>query len=162
MKVLALLLFFLPFADFAQNNRVSELTELAKKIQQDPTGKDVLYTLKPTMDDYQGLYQTVNDVGDTWMYTEDAYLDIDATPVHIPAEYSDIQIKTTLVAELKPGADNGFPEEYAPIANRMKTTAKIYLVEFHKPGDRDTISLHLFFHVNNRWVYIPNAYKAFE
>jgi hypothetical protein len=158
------LLFFLliPFLPFAQNQRVTELTALAQKIQNDPSGKDVLNSLKPTMEDYQGLYQTVNDVGDTWMYTEDAYLDIDMKPIQIPAEYTEIQVITMLVAELKPGVDNGFPEEYAQIANRMKPTAKIYLVEYRKPGTTDKISLHIFFHVNNRWVYIPTAFKAFE
>lgn len=162
MQRLLLLFLILPFVQQAQTSRETELTELARKIQNDASGKDVLYSLKPTMEDYQGLYQTVNDVGDTWMYTEDAYLDIDSKPVRIPAEYAEIIVKSVMVADLRHGVDKGFPERYNDITNRMKPTAKIYLVEYHKAGSSDSISLHIFFHVNNRWVYIPNAYSAFE
>ena len=162
MRILTLLFVFIPLLNHAQNSRIDDLAALALKIQNDPTGKDVLYALKPTMEDYQGLFQTVQDVGDAWMYTEDAYLDLDDKPIVIGAEYSEIKVYGVLAGELKRGVDSGLPEGYTDISNRMKPNAKIYAIEYLIPKEEETIQLHLFFHVNNRWVFIPMAYKAFE
>ncbi len=152
---------FLPLAVLGQS-RETELLELSEQIRNDQSGHDFLLSLKPTLDDFQGLFQTGNDVEDVWMYTQETYIDLGMEQVTIPENYTEKEVITVMAVELGTSENKGLPAEYNSLVDHFKPTIKVYALRFHDPESKENMLLDGFYHVNRKWVYIPATYNAFQ
>ena len=147
--------------NFAQSDKEKQLTEIAEKLRNDATGNVFLKTLKPTMDDFQKIFVTVDDVGEVWMYTEEMYTSMKEGAVKPGANRTETIVLNVTSANLKAGAEHQMPGGYNWIKDKFKNGITIYGLKFVEPGKTSGYSLNAFFFVNNHWVCIPKVYRAF-
>lgn len=164
-KLILAILFTLPMISHGQeSDKEIQLKGIAERIRGAEFGASSWSSFKPTMDDFQGIFRSAQDVGDVWMYTEPEYMDLTTKGIEINPEYTIIGIKTILAAELAPDLTHGFPEGYGQIANRIKPNVRLYMITYAPDSKKanDEQQVDIFFHVNNKWIFIPKAYQAFE
>lgn len=164
-KLLLSFLLVLPIITFGQENtKEDQLKAIAARINSQEFTAESWSSFKPVMDDFQSIFSAVDDVGDAWMYTEPEYMDLTENGISINKEYSIIEVKSVLAAELAPDLTHGFPVGYGNMANRIKPNVRLYMITYLPDDKKSTESqmIDIFFHVNQRWVFIPKAYQAFE
>lgn len=164
-KLLLIILFVAPVLVYAQDTeKEGQLKMLAARMLADESGMHSWSTLKPAMEDFQSIFKTVEDVGEIWMYTEPEYMDLLAKVIQINPEYTEIEIKSAIAAELAPDLTLGFPDGYGQISNRIKQNVRLYMITFSSTDKKNKGEqvVDIFFHVNGKWVFIPKAYQAFE
>lgn len=164
LKSLPILITFilLSFYNNAQGSREKDLAQVAEKIRIDPTGNEYLKTLKPSMDDFQKIFVSAGAVGDVWMYTEEMYAGMGEGAVNPGSHRTETIIINVSGANLRAGAEHGLPGGYNSIKDHFKPGVMIYGIKFLEPGKEAGYSLNAFFYVNNHWVCIPKAWRAFE
>lgn len=164
-KLLLILSIVLPALSFAQNtDKEEKLKQLGIRLQSSDATAQNWSSMKPEMNDFQNLFRSVQDVGDVWMYTETEYMDLVDKGIQIDPSYTIVEVKSVLAAELSPAETHGFHAEYGNINNRIKPNVRLYMLTY-KPDDKKSTEeqkVDVFFHTNNKWVFIPSAYKAFE
>ena len=148
-------------SSIAQSDKEKQLTEIAEKLRNDATGNEYLKTLKPSMDDFQKIFISAEDVGEAWMYTEEMYASMNAGAVKPGAHRSETIVLSVSSADLKAGAKHQMPGGYNWIKDKFKNGITIYGLKFVESGKTSGYSLNAFFYVNNHWVCIPKVYRAF-
>lgn len=142
----------------------AELQALAAQLLSD-TGHAVLAALQPKAADYEALFREVPAVNKARAYGEAQWADsrnfTPATLSPLPAGVT-LQVITVSSIALQTGRSSDLPADYYRLAPHLKTGTLIYALQYLNPDSTVQQWHAAFFRVADRWVFIPDPYRAFE
>lgn len=159
-KLYALSLIILCFSGFSFAQE-GALIEIANNLRNDPSNK-LLKKLEPAMEDLQSIFRSTQDVGDAWMHVTDEYMGLPENAIHPEEAQTEVIVISVFGSDLNSGQANDFSADYAKMKGKLKDRVTMYGVKYVEPGSENGYSIDAFFKVNGHWVYIPNAWKAFD
>lgn len=124
----------------------TELTELANRLR---GGTDALKSLRPSAAQIERIAANADDAKKLSAYVEKMY---GSLPPSLPIKPEQSEVMVT----------NDLPGGYANVASRFRPGVAIYAVKFVKPGETLGFALDGFMKVDNAWVMIPKAWRAFD
>ena len=147
-----------------EENAITELTAIAVELMDD-TAHKYLKTLKPTEEDYALIFNEGESTNIITKYSENKWSGIDNVPddgMKPLTDDAELKILSATKAELLSGNTNGLPTGYTKLATHLKEGSTIYGIQYLNTDGTEQKLRTAFFKVNDRWIIIPQAFKAFK
>ena len=167
MKNIFFCLLLLVMVLSCQNNSIDEVEELrgvANQLKLD-TNKVFLSSLQPKEEDLKELFNEGEAADSIIAYSNSRWADISKVPEDSMKPLTDdasLNIISVSKEELEAGKSNGLPEEYIQIAKYLKDEVTLYAIQYLNTDGTEQKMRSAFFKVNDNWMIIPLAYKAFN
>lgn len=141
-----------------------ELRALALQLQDD-ADHTLLSTLHPIESDYEVIFRQGLSREQGQAYSEEQWAEIYTLPANIMTpltEDATLQILAVFSTALRTGRSNEFPEEYYRVAIHLKDEITLYAIQYLNPDGTEQLFRGAFFHIDDRWIYIPQPYMAYK
>ena len=122
-------------------------------------------SLKPKGEDLKELFNKGEAADRIITYSNSRWADISKVPEDSMKPLTDdasLNIVSVTKEELEAGKSNGLPEEYIQIAKHLQDDVTLYAIKYVNPDGTEQKMRSVFFKVNDNWMLIPLAYKAFN
>ncbi len=142
-------------------HEADEALKIAIGLREGSTGaKELLQSLRPTLDDCRAIMQDDSNALRLCRYAETLHEDM--PPRGLPlgdSSRSETQLLSCTSQQFASGFSCGLPLAYTYLP--FRPNLHIYAFRYHRPDDsRDGIRYDGLLRVNNRFVFIPKLYAA--
>lgn len=144
-------------------NPEAELLEIVGKLKVDKN-HEFLKTLKPAKEDLYKIFKNKELAEKAIAYSEGKWGVLDNIPDDAMKPLNeDDQVKITYAnkAQLKQWKYNGLSQDYVALHEFINDDVVVYGINYFNDKTMDLKSRAAFFRVGNKWIFIPQAFKAF-
>ncbi|TYA78664.1 hypothetical protein [Seonamhaeicola marinus] len=140
-----------------------ELITIVKHLQNDDT-HEYMMTLKPAKEDFEHIFINAEIADKVSEYSKKRWAAVQSLPKGImkPNKDSDkIVIVSSNKTQLEKWNGKGLPEDYVAIAEFIKADINVYGMQYVSEDGTVGKQRAGFFKIGERWILIPQTYKAF-
>ena len=151
----------LAYIEYLEN----DLTKLVEERLIPDSNHTFLKTLRPTLEECKVIFKTDEIAAKAFKYSEMKWNTLENVPedtMKPTSQDSEIKINRASGAQLEYGLTYGLPDEYLNLGSYLKGDILVFGLEYLNPDDSSQKSRAAFFRSPERWVFIPQTFKAFE
>ena len=151
----------LAYIEYLENDLIKLIEE---KLLPD-SNHTFLKTLRPTLEESKAIFKTDEIALKVFEYSElkwNALENVSENSMKPTSPEFKIKINRASGAQLDYGLTYGLPMEYLKLGSYLKEEVLVFGFEYLNPDDSSQKSRAAFYRSPERWVFIPQTFKAFE
>ena len=146
-----------------QNSTVEQWYQVISKLRND-VNHNFLKTLRPVTADFELLFLNKDYADKAMTYANTKWDGIDKVPDHSmkpPHDTDKVRLLKATKQDLLASITHGLPEDYSTLGKYLKDDVVVYGLQYVDDNGEEQKTRAAFFYVNDRWIIIPQTFKAF-